>query len=103
MITLDLLRGSQRYTIVNLKSGYYQVVLYPEDKEKMALSTGTGLKHSQPCLVYLDDAVIFGRYGESEVGIYQVPETGLKLSPKRCSLVKKKKLLLGTHDFRKRH
>ena len=41
--TLDNLSGSQWFSTLDLKSGYWQVKMHPEDKKKTAFSTGTGL------------------------------------------------------------
>jgi hypothetical protein len=41
--TLDTLSGSKWFSTLDLKSGYWQVGLHPEDKEKTALTTGSGL------------------------------------------------------------
>jgi hypothetical protein len=41
--TLDKLAGSQWFSTLDLKSGYWQVALHPDDKEKKAFSTGQGL------------------------------------------------------------
>ncbi|GBM39833.1 hypothetical protein AVEN_45791-1 [Araneus ventricosus] len=48
--TLDALNGSQWFTTLNLKNGYCQVEIQPEDREKTAFTTGQGfwqfkLKH----------------------------------------------------------
>ncbi|GBN83957.1 Retrovirus-related Pol polyprotein from transposon 297 [Araneus ventricosus] len=86
--TLDALNGSQWFTTLDLKSGYLQVEIRPEDREKTALTTGQGLWQfkvmsfglcnapatferlmetvlrelsSEACLVYLDDIIIVGR------------------------------------------
>ncbi|GBM04785.1 Transposon Ty3-G Gag-Pol polyprotein [Araneus ventricosus] len=85
---LDALNGSQWFTTRDLKSGYWQVEIRPEDREKTALTTGQGLWQfkvmpfglcnapatferlmetvlrrlsSEACLVYLDDIIIVGR------------------------------------------
>jgi hypothetical protein len=42
--TLDTLPGAQWFFTLDQKSGYWQVVLHPEDKEKMAFSTGLCLR-----------------------------------------------------------
>jgi hypothetical protein len=40
--TLDMLAGGKWFSTINLKSGYWQVTLHPDDK-KTAFSTGQGL------------------------------------------------------------
>ncbi|GBM40902.1 Retrovirus-related Pol polyprotein from transposon 297 [Araneus ventricosus] len=86
--TLDALNGSQWFTTLDLESGYWQVEIRPEDREKTAFTTGQGLWQfkvmsfglcnapatferlmetvlrglsSEACLVYLDDIIIVGR------------------------------------------
>lgn len=39
---LDALSGSEWYSTLDMASGYWQVAMKPEDKEKTAFSTGTG-------------------------------------------------------------
>ncbi|GBO32566.1 Retrovirus-related Pol polyprotein from transposon 297 [Araneus ventricosus] len=41
--TMDTLNGSQWFSTLDLKSGYWQVEFQPEDKEKTAFTTGQGL------------------------------------------------------------
>ena len=86
--TLDALGGSQWFSTLDLKSGYWQVAMDPKDKEKTAFSIGGGLWHFRVmpfglcnapatferlmdhvlaglpwnvCLVYLDDIIVHGR------------------------------------------
>ncbi|POS82770.1 hypothetical protein EPUL_005785, partial [Erysiphe pulchra] len=86
--TLDTLEGCQLFSTLDLKSGYWQVGLAPEDKEKTAFSIGTGLWQFtvmpfglcnapatferlmdnvlrglswEICLVYLDDIIVLGK------------------------------------------
>jgi len=86
--TPDTLAGAQWFCTLELKSGNWQVALHPEDKEKMAFSTGQGLWQFtvmtfglcnapatfeqliesvlrdltyETCLVYLDDVTVVGR------------------------------------------
>lgn len=41
---LDRLSGNAWFTTLDLKSGYWQVRLRPQDKEKMTFSIGSGLR-----------------------------------------------------------
>eukprot|EP00117_Sycon_ciliatum_P030790 scpid39474/ scgid4420/ Retrovirus-related Pol polyprotein from transposon 297; Protease; Reverse transcriptase; Endonuclease len=86
--TLDALGGAKYFSTLDLCSGYHQLPMKPEDKEKTAFSTPDGhyqftvmpfgvcngpsafqrlmgavLKglQWQTCLVYLDDIIVFGR------------------------------------------
>ncbi|GBL99944.1 Transposon Ty3-I Gag-Pol polyprotein, partial [Araneus ventricosus] len=92
--TLDALNGSQWFTTLDLKSGYWQVEVRPEDREKTAFTTGQGLWQfkvmpfglcnapatferlmetvlrglsSEACLVYLDDIIIVGQTFEEHL------------------------------------
>ncbi|GBM45471.1 Retrovirus-related Pol polyprotein from transposon 297 [Araneus ventricosus] len=92
--TLDALKRSQWFSTLDLKSGYWQVEIQPEDKEKTAFTTGKGLWQfkvmpfglcnvpatferlmetvllgltSEACLVYLDDIIIVGRTFEEHL------------------------------------
>ncbi|GBL93118.1 Retrovirus-related Pol polyprotein from transposon 297 [Araneus ventricosus] len=92
--TLDALNGSQWVTTLDLKSGYWQVEVRPEDREKTAFTSGQGLWQfkvmtfglcnapetferlmetvlrrlsSEACLVYLDDIIIVGRTFEEHL------------------------------------
>ncbi|GBM30021.1 Retrovirus-related Pol polyprotein from transposon 297 [Araneus ventricosus] len=92
--TLDALNGSQWFTTLDLKSGYWQIEVRPEDREKTAFTTGQGFWQfkvmpfglcnapatferlmetvlrglsSEACLVYLDDIIIVGRTFEEHL------------------------------------
>ncbi|GBM90048.1 Transposon Ty3-I Gag-Pol polyprotein, partial [Araneus ventricosus] len=92
--TLDAFNGSQWFTTLDLKSGYWQIEIRPEDREKTAFTTGQGLWQfkvmpfglcnapatferlmetvlrglsSEACLVYLDDIIIVGRTFEEHL------------------------------------
>lgn len=83
--TLDRLSGAQVFSTIDLTSGYWQIPLHPDDREKTAFSTGAGLYHFKTmpmgicnaalsfqrlmelvlrglhwsvCLIYLDDIII---------------------------------------------
>ncbi|GBO11509.1 Retrovirus-related Pol polyprotein from transposon 297 [Araneus ventricosus] len=107
---LDALNGSQWFSTLDLKSGYWQVEIQPEDKEKTAFTTGQGLWQfkvmpfglcnapatferlmetvlrgltPEACLVYLDDIIIVGRtFQEHLNNIHKVFQRLQKANPK---------------------
>ena len=91
---LDGLSGAKFFTTLDMTSGYWQVEIAPEDREKTAFSTGKGLHHfrkmamglrnagatfqrlmelvlagvdARSCLVYLDDVVLFNKTEEGHL------------------------------------
>ena len=83
---LDSLAGAKYFSSLDMASGYWQVEIAPEDKEKTAFTTGKGLHHfkvmafglknagptfqklmelimagmdNKTCLVYIDDIIVF--------------------------------------------
>ena len=91
---LDSLSGSQWFSTLDLRSGYWQVEVDPTDREKTAFTTPYGLYqfkvmpfglcnapstfqrlmelilaglHWETCLIYLDDVVVFGRTWEEHM------------------------------------
>ena len=93
--TLEALAGARWFSSLDLKSGYWQVQLHPDDKEKTAFSAGRGLWQFKVmpfglcnapatferlmeqiltglplavCLVYLDDILVPGRTFEQQIG-----------------------------------
>ncbi|GFW46351.1 retrovirus-related Pol polyprotein from transposon 17.6 [Trichonephila clavipes] len=92
--TLDTLARNTWFSTLDLKSGYWQIELHPDDKEKIAFTTGQGLWQFkvmpfglcnapatferlmeivigglsyEACLVYLDDIIIVGRSFEEHL------------------------------------
>ncbi|GBM55009.1 Retrovirus-related Pol polyprotein from transposon 412 [Araneus ventricosus] len=70
--TLDCLNGSQWFSTLDLKSGYWQVEIQPEDKEKTAFTTGQGLWQFK-----------------------RLQKANLKLSPKKCRFFRNEVSYLG--------
>ncbi|GBM92540.1 Retrovirus-related Pol polyprotein from transposon 297, partial [Araneus ventricosus] len=70
--TLDALNGSQWFSTLEMKSGYWQVEIQPEDKEKTAFTTGQGLWQFK-----------------------RLQKANLKLSPKKCRFFRKEVSYLG--------
>ena len=91
---LDQFSGYLWFTTLDLKSGYWQIKISPEDKEKTAFSIGSGLWQftvmpfglcnapatferlmekvlknliSKICFVYLDDVIVFGKSFEEMI------------------------------------
>ena len=83
---LDTLSGAKYFSSLDMASGYWQVEIAPEDREKTAFTTGKGLHHfkvmafglknagptfqklmelilagmdNKTCLVYIDDIIVF--------------------------------------------
>lgn len=124
---LDTLAGSKVFSTLDLKSGYHQVAMHPDDISKTAFITQYGLYEWtvmpfglcnapgtfqrlldtlmmgltwQTCLVYIDDLIIFGRdYQQHYERLAEVLErlrrANLKLSPKKCHLLKRRVAFLG--------
>jgi hypothetical protein len=54
--TLDTLAGAKWFSTPDLKSGYWQVDVHPDDREKTAFSTGQGYRSLQSC--HLDSVTL---------------------------------------------
>ncbi|GFT98288.1 retrovirus-related Pol polyprotein from transposon 17.6 [Trichonephila clavipes] len=92
--TLDTLSGHKWFSTLDLKSGYWQVEIHPEDREKTAFTSGQGLWQFkvmpfglcnapatfeplmetvlkgltfEACLIYLDDVIRGGRTFEEHL------------------------------------
>lgn len=92
--TLDTLSEAKWFSTLDLKSGYWQVEVHPDDREKTAFSVGSGLMQFKvlpfglcnasatferlmdcvlrgltwkTCLVYLDDIIVFGKTFEEHI------------------------------------
>ncbi|GBN70393.1 Retrovirus-related Pol polyprotein from transposon 297 [Araneus ventricosus] len=103
--TLDASNGSQWFTTLDLKSGYWQVEDRPEDREipatfeRLVETVLRGLS-SEACLVYLDDIIIVERRFEEHQNnlrkVFQrLKKANLKLNPKKCRFYQKEVTYLG--------
>ena len=118
--SLDTLKNARYFTTLDLASGYWQIELTEEAKQKSAFCTTTGLYQFkvmpfglmnapatfqrlmervlaglqwQICLVYIDDIIIFSHTVEEHLQQLQtvftrLREAGLKLKPKKLSILK---------------
>ena len=125
--TLEALGGSEWFSTLDLKSGYWQVELAEEDREKSAFSAGAGLwqftvmpfglcnapatferlmdrvlkgVELSTALVYLDDILVHAKSFEIHIAklkvvLERLRQAGLKLSPKKCSLLRRQVRYLG--------
>ena len=113
--SLDTLSGSRWFSTLDLASGYWQVELDDEAKQKAAFVVRGGLYpltferlmewvlaglHWETLLVYLDDVIVFARTVEEELDrlekmFQRLRKAGLKLKPKKCELFKQSVLYLG--------
>ena len=122
---LDQLGGARCFSTLDLASGYWQVPLREEDREKTAFSVGvnhyeftvmpfgltnapatfqrmmsTILKGVKGCLVFLDDIIIFADTWEEHHPILEevlgrIRAAGLKLKRKKCQFGKSSEKFLG--------
>ncbi len=122
---LDQLGGARCFSTLDLASGYWQVPLREEDREKTAFSVGvnhyeftvmpfgltnapatfqrmmsTILKGVKGCLVFLDDIIIFADTWEEhhlilEEVLGRIRAAGLKLKREKCQFGKSSVKFLG--------
>ena len=122
---LDRLHNAQFFTTLDLQSGYWQIPIKEEDKEKTAFSTGDGLYEFnvmpfgltgapatfQRCMnyllmdvdhtmVYIDDIIIFSsnfdqHLKDIEKVLKILQKSGLKLKPSKCEWAKHEVIFLG--------
>ncbi|GFY18717.1 retrovirus-related Pol polyprotein from transposon 412 [Trichonephila clavipes] len=81
--TLDTLSGHKWFSTLDLKSGYWQVEIHPEDS-----------------LIYLDDVIIGGRTFEEHLQnirkvLSKLSDANLKLNPSKCKFFQKEVNYLG--------
>ena len=119
--TLDTLAGSKWFSTLDLLSGYWQVEVRPEDREKtpdglfefnvmpfglcnapatfqrLMDTVLAGLQWTN-CLVYLDDVIVLGRTFQEHLSkevFHKFREARLKLKASKCALCQDKVEFLG--------
>ena len=124
---ISTLEGAKVFSTLDLKSGYHQIPMKPEDCHKTAFATqfglfewkamAMGLKNApatferlmdlimtglnwKNVLIYLDDILIFGKdfnehYNNLREVLDRLRKAKLKLSPKKCHLLKSTVTYLG--------
>lgn len=125
---LDSLSGNTYFSVLDMKSGYHQIEIAEEHKERTAFTVGPlgfyefnrmsfglanapatyqrlqeqclGDLHLKICFIYLDDLIIFSKSFREHLNRLQqvfqrIRDYGLKLSPKKCSLLMKKVKYVG--------
>ena len=124
---ISTLEGAKVFSTLDLKSGYHQILMNPEDTHKTAFATQfglyewkvmpMGLKNApatferlmdlimtglnwKNVLIYLDDILIFGKdfeehYNNLREVLDRLRKAKLKLSPKKCHLLKSTVTYLG--------
>lgn len=121
--TFSALTGSKWFSVMDLKSGFYQVEMEEEDKPKTAFVTPMGFwefnrmpqgvtnapstfqRVMEKCmsslnlkevLVFIDDLIVFSETLEQhEERLNRLKEFGLKLSPEKCHFFRKSVKYLG--------
>ena len=121
--TIDTLAGSSWFSVLDLKSGYWQVPPAEEDKAKTAFAVGPlgfwecrrmpfGLTNAPAtfqrlmetsmgdlylkyCLLYLDDIVIENHIQKLEAVFEKLHQASLKLSPSKCHFFRRRSSTLA--------
>jgi len=118
--SLNALSGSSWYSTLNLRSGYYNIPIAEEDRDKSAFVTRSGCYRFTvmpfgltcapnvfqrlmdfvlcglsyiTCLVYLDDVIVFGR--DFDEVFSRLKSAKLKLKASKCSLCQRSVEFLG--------
>ena len=116
---LDALDEGRFFSVIDLKSGYWQIPMRPEDAEKTAFRTADGLfqftvmpfgLRNAPAtfqrlmdvvfsglkwkglLVYMDDIIVYSATADEHILLIEnvlqrLAQAGLKLNPKKTTLV----------------
>ncbi|CAF4400316.1 unnamed protein product, partial [Didymodactylos carnosus] len=81
--TLNRLNRNKYFTKLDLKSGYYQIPIQEQDKQKTAFITTTGLYEFNDHIKHIEEVLVV------------LKEANLQLNPPKCSLFKQEMDYLG--------
>lgn len=106
--TFSALNGSKWFSVLDLKSGYYQIKFKEAEKPKTAFTCPLGFWefkcmgdiNLKEVLVFLDDLIIFSENLEEHESRWlrvldRLKQFGLKLSPEKCKFFQKSVRYLG--------
>ena len=125
---LDALQGAEYYSTLDMLSGFWQVEMAPEDRDKTAFCPGGGGLYRflampfglcnapatfqrlmervlsglqwEIAVLYIDDIIVYGNGIKDHLRrlarvLDRLRQTGLKLKPAKCDLLKRKVPFLG--------
>ncbi|GBM17150.1 Retrovirus-related Pol polyprotein from transposon 297 [Araneus ventricosus] len=93
--TLDALNGSQYFTTLDLKSGYWQIEIRPEDREKTTFTTGQGLWQFKAMPFGLLGRTFEEHLNNLRKVFQRLQKANLKLNLKKCRFFQKEVTYLG--------
>ncbi|GBG72323.1 hypothetical protein CBR_g11902 [Chara braunii] len=95
---LDRVQGAKYFSKIDLKFGYHQIEVHPDDQYKTTFRTRPWLDRF--VIVYLDDILVFSKTLEEHQGhlrqvLEKLREANFKINAKKCDWAKTQVLYLG--------
>ena len=108
---LDSLAGASVFSVLDLKSGFWQIQMQEDSKQKTAFATHNGLYEEASfqrlmghilrgleyrfALIYIDDIIIFSKSVDEHLVHFEevfrrLRDANVKLNPKKCSFFKQR-------------